>query len=139
MAGDRCSIRNNGWVDETRPTRVLLLGSTGSIGTQALEVIEANPGKFSVVGLAAGGANVDLLARQITETGVTSVAVADPRAAATLDRPGVLSGPGAVTELVKNTEADVVLNALVGSWVWNRPWPRWSPARGSRSRTRSPS
>ncbi|WP_430331995.1 1-deoxy-D-xylulose-5-phosphate reductoisomerase [Rhodococcus sp. ACT016] len=100
---------------DTQPTRVLLLGSTGSIGTQALEVIAANPGKFEVVGLAAGGGNIDLLARQIRETGVTRVAVADPAAAARLDLPGVLSGPDAVTELVRGTEADVVLNALVGS------------------------
>lgn len=100
---------------DTQPTRVLLLGSTGSIGTQALEVIAANPDKLEVVGLAAGGGNIDLLARQIADTGVTRVAVADPAAAARLDVPGVLSGPDAVTELVRSTEADVVLNALVGS------------------------
>lgn len=93
--------------------RVLLLGSTGSIGTQALEVIAANPGKFEVVGLAARGGNADLLAAQMTATGTTNVAVADPGAA---QRLGVeLGGPGAVTELVRRTEADVVLNALVGS------------------------
>lgn len=100
---------------DTQPTRVLLLGSTGSIGTQALEVIAANPDKFEVVGLAAGGGNIDLLAHQIADTRVTRVAVADPAAAARLDVPGVLSGPDAVTELVRTTEADVVLNALVGS------------------------
>ncbi|WP_137725121.1 1-deoxy-D-xylulose-5-phosphate reductoisomerase [Prescottella subtropica] len=99
----------------SEPTRVLLLGSTGSIGTQALEVIAANPDKFTVVGLAAGGGNIDLLARQIRATGVTRVAVADPAAAARLDLPGVLSGPDAVTDLVRSTAADVVLNALVGS------------------------
>lgn len=106
-------IGNNGRVPE--PTRVLLLGSTGSIGTQALEVVAANPDKFTVVGLAAGGGNVELLDEQIRATGVSRVAVADPVAAARLDLPGVLSGPGAVTELVRTTEADVVLNALVGS------------------------
>ncbi|WP_134065278.1 1-deoxy-D-xylulose-5-phosphate reductoisomerase [Mycobacteroides salmoniphilum] len=94
--------------------RVLLLGSTGSIGTQALEVIAANPDRFEVVGLAAGGGNIDLLRQQIADTGVTNVAVADANAAERLDIP-VLSGPGAVTELVENTEADVVLNALVGA------------------------
>ncbi|AKC39624.1 1-deoxy-D-xylulose-5-phosphate reductoisomerase [Mycobacteroides chelonae] len=94
--------------------RVLLLGSTGSIGTQALEVIAANPERFEVVGLAAGGGNIDLLRQQIDDTGVTNVAVADKHAAERLDLP-VLSGPGAVTELVENTEADVVLNALVGA------------------------
>ncbi|ATQ27492.1 1-deoxy-D-xylulose 5-phosphate reductoisomerase [Rhodococcus ruber Chol-4] len=98
-------------------TRVLLLGSTGSIGTQALEVIAANPDRFEVVGLAAGGGNIDLLAEQIRVTGVTEVAVANAQAAARLDLPGlqVRSGPEAVTRLVRDVEADVVLNALVGS------------------------
>ena len=94
--------------------RVLILGSTGSIGTQALEVIAANPDRFEVVGLAAGGANPDLLARQRAETGVRQIAVADPVAAQRVgDVP--FSGPDAVTRLVRDTEADVVLNALVGS------------------------
>ncbi|WP_040836823.1 1-deoxy-D-xylulose-5-phosphate reductoisomerase [Nocardia brevicatena] len=93
--------------------RVLLLGSTGSIGTQALEVIAANPDRFEIVGLAARGGNTDLLAAQIAAIGTGNVAVADPVAA---QRLGVeLNGPGAVTELVRRTEADVVLNALVGS------------------------
>ncbi|WP_068277045.1 1-deoxy-D-xylulose-5-phosphate reductoisomerase [Aldersonia kunmingensis] len=95
--------------------RVLLLGSTGSIGTQALEVIAANSDRFEVVGLAAGGGKVDLLAQQIAATGVRHVAVADPAAAQVLNDPSVLSGEGAVTELVRRVEADVVLNALVGS------------------------
>ncbi|KMO83694.1 1-deoxy-D-xylulose-5-phosphate reductoisomerase [Mycolicibacterium chubuense] len=94
--------------------RVLILGSTGSIGTQALEVIAANPDEFEVVGLAAGGGNTDLLAAQRAQTGVTNIAVADPRAADVLgDVP--YSGPDAVTRLVTETEADVVLNALVGA------------------------
>ncbi|QLY29818.1 1-deoxy-D-xylulose-5-phosphate reductoisomerase [Nocardia huaxiensis] len=93
--------------------RVLLLGSTGSIGTQALEVIAANPDRFEVVGLAARGGNTELLAQQIAATGTKNVAVADEAAAAKL---GVaLAGPDAATELVRRTEADVVLNALVGS------------------------
>ena len=94
--------------------RVLVLGSTGSIGTQALEVIAANPDRFEVVGLAAGGANVDTLRRQRAETGVTNIAVADERAA---DQVGNVAyrGPDAVTRLVEETEADVVLNALVGA------------------------
>ena len=93
---------------------MLILGSTGSIGTQALEVIAANPDRFEVVGLAAGGANPDLLARQRAETGVRQIAVADPAAAQRVgDVP--FSGPDAVTRLVRDTEADVVLNALVGA------------------------
>ncbi len=97
---------------------MLILGSTGSIGTQALEVIADNPDRFEVVGLAAGGANAELLARQRAETGVTRVAVADPAAAA---RIGDVSyaGPDAATRLVQEaaetTGVDVVLNALVGA------------------------
>jgi 1-deoxy-D-xylulose-5-phosphate reductoisomerase len=93
---------------------VLILGSTGSIGTQALEVIAANPDRFEIVGLAAGGANAKLLAEQRDTTGVTNIAVADAAAA---DRLGGVTyrGPDAVTRLVENTDADVVLNALVGA------------------------
>ncbi|OBH91037.1 1-deoxy-D-xylulose-5-phosphate reductoisomerase [Mycobacterium sp. E2989] len=93
--------------------RVLVLGSTGSIGTQALEVIAAHPDRFEVVGLAAGGANLDTLLRQREQTGVTNVAVANERAAHVADVP--YGGPDAVTRLVEDTEADVVLNALVGA------------------------
>jgi len=105
--------RHNGPVNSDR-VRVLVLGSTGSIGTQALEVIAANPDRFEVVGLAAGGANPELLARQRAETGVTNVAVASAAAA---DRLGDVTyvGDDAATHLVENTEADVVLNALVGA------------------------
>jgi 1-deoxy-D-xylulose-5-phosphate reductoisomerase len=95
-------------------TRVLILGSTGSIGTQALEVIAANPDRFEVVGLAAGGANAKLLAQQRDATGVTNVAVADASAADAVGNV-TFSGPDAVTELVRTTDADVVLNALVGA------------------------
>ena len=94
--------------------RVLVLGSTGSIGTQALEVIAANPDRFEVVGLAAGGMNLDTLLRQRAETGVTNIAVADETAAQQAgDIP--YRGPEAATRLIEETEADVVLNALVGA------------------------
>lgn len=98
--------------------RVLILGSTGSIGTQALEVIAAHPDRFEVVGLAAGGGNPGLLARQRAETGVRAVAVADPAAAAQLDDV-TYTGVDAATRLVQaaaeTTGVDVVLNALVGA------------------------
>ncbi len=81
--------------------RVLILGSTGSIGTQALEVIAANPDRFEVVGLAAGGGNPGLLAQQRAETGVTDVAVADAKAAAQVGDV-TYAGPDAVTRLVEN-------------------------------------
>jgi 1-deoxy-D-xylulose-5-phosphate reductoisomerase len=97
---------------------VLILGSTGSIGTQALEVIAANPDRFEVVGLAAGGGNPGLLARQRAETGVTNIAVGDQAAAAQIGDVS-FTGPDAATHLIENTCAetgvDVVLNALVGA------------------------
>ena len=59
---------------------VVILGSTGSIGTQGLDVISRHPDRFDVVGLAAGGAHVDLLARQAAQFHVSSVAVFDEHA-----------------------------------------------------------
>lgn len=93
--------------------KVLLLGSTGSIGTQALQVIAANPDRFEIVGLAAGGGSPELLAAQRAETGVSRIAVANEQVGAALDAP--YRGPDAVNRLVEDTEADVVLNALVGA------------------------
>lgn len=76
-------------------------------------MIAANPDRFRVVGLAAGGGRTELLAGQMAATGTDNVAVADPEAARAL---GVsLGGADAVTELVRSTDADIVLNALVGS------------------------
>lgn len=111
-AGEPAATRHNGSV--SRRQRVLILGSTGSIGTQALEVIAANPDRFEVVGLAAGGGNPALLAQQRAETAVTNIAVADDVAAAQIGDV-TYAGPQAATQLVENTEADVVLNALVGA------------------------
>jgi 1-deoxy-D-xylulose-5-phosphate reductoisomerase len=79
---------------------VIILGSTGSIGTQALEVIAANLDRFKVVGLAAG-TNADLLEQQRAQFGVPS------------DR-AVLGATNA-TDLVLETEADVVINGITGS------------------------
>jgi 1-deoxy-D-xylulose-5-phosphate reductoisomerase len=67
--------------DSDQPRDVVILGSTGSIGTQALDIIRRNPGRFRVAALAAGGGNVDLLARQAAEFGAAAVAVATPAAA----------------------------------------------------------
>lgn len=99
---------------------VTLLGSTGSIGTQAVDVITRNPDRFDVVGLSAGGGDVALLARQALELGVQAVAVADPRAEAPLREAlagrdvEVLVGPDASTALA-GRGADVVLNGVTGS------------------------
>ncbi|MCF7550133.1 1-deoxy-D-xylulose-5-phosphate reductoisomerase [Pseudonocardia sp. WMMC193] len=101
------------------PRSVLVLGSTGSIGTQALDVVARAGGRFVVAGLAAGGGDVDLLAAQVRATNVTRVAVADRRAAARLrsELPHleVVDGPDAAAELTRTTPADVVLNGITGS------------------------
>jgi 1-deoxy-D-xylulose-5-phosphate reductoisomerase len=103
---------------------VLVLGSTGSIGTQALDLLDAHPDRFTVAGLAAGGGDVTLLLQQIRRHGVRAVAVADAEAAAVLRRalPGaglhgveVLSGAAAATELTAGAGADIVLNGITGS------------------------
>jgi 1-deoxy-D-xylulose-5-phosphate reductoisomerase len=80
--------------------RVIILGSTGSIGTQALEIIAANPGEFEVVGLAAGR-NVQLLEQQAKRFSVAS-------------HKAVL-GSELATKLVEETDADVVVNGITGS------------------------
>lgn len=100
--------------------RILILGSTGSIGTQALEVIADNPEKFEAVGIAAGGGQPDLLIRQAQTLNLPPerVAVADRKVAPAIQEVlggTVISGPDAAKSLVENVEADTVLNALVGS------------------------
>jgi len=100
--------------------RILILGSTGSIGTQALEVIADNPDKFEVVGIAAGGSNPQQIIEQARSFHLSfdHIAVAQPAAAAEVSAAlggTVLSGDGAAEELVRSVPADTVLNALVGS------------------------
>ncbi|MBP2323850.1 1-deoxy-D-xylulose-5-phosphate reductoisomerase [Kibdelosporangium banguiense] len=92
---------------------VILLGSTGSVGTQALEVIAANPDKFRVVGLAAGGANPAVLAKQAQDFGVKNVAV--PQGGTGFGDARVFTGPRAVLDLIEAVPADVILNAITGS------------------------
>src|SRR5437763_11951891 len=112
---------------KAQPREVVILGSTGSIGTQALDIVRRNPDRFRVVALAAGGGQPDLLARQAAEFGPAAVAVASPSAAAgvreSISRTGralaspppqVLSGPDAVSE-VAAWPCDVVLNGVTGA------------------------
>ena len=96
--------------------RILIVGSTGSIGTQALDVI-AHSDALEVVGLAAR-ANSRLLCEQAERFGVQRIALADPDAAASaaeLSTAEVLAGPEGLVELITESECDLVLNALVGS------------------------
>ncbi len=98
--------------------RLLILGATGSVGTQALDVVARDPGAFELVGLSAGQGWEPLLA-QAREHGVDRVALADPDAAARAAEAWtdgeVLSGAEGVTRLVAESGADLVLNAIVGS------------------------
>ncbi|MDO4631416.1 MAG: 1-deoxy-D-xylulose-5-phosphate reductoisomerase [Corynebacterium sp.] len=100
---------------------IIILGSTGSIGTQALEVITANPDKFQVVGIAAAGSNPQLIINQAQALGLSPdrIAIADPHAAETvataLGGYPVRSGRNAAADLVHSIPCDTVLNALVGS------------------------
>jgi 1-deoxy-D-xylulose-5-phosphate reductoisomerase len=98
--------------------RLLILGSTGSIGTQALDVVARAPEAFALVGLSAGTAHEALIA-QAREHGVTRVALSDPDAAARAGEAWtggeVLAGPEGLVRLVAESDADLVLNAIVGS------------------------
>lgn len=78
--------------------RIILLGSTGSIGTQALDVIDRNPDRFEVVGLAAGS-NREMVAGQAARRGVEHTAL----------------GADEASQLVRDVDADVVLNGITGS------------------------
>jgi len=96
--------------------RILIVGSTGSIGTQALDVVERNP-ELEVVGLAASS-SWELLLEQAAGHSVSRVALADPDAAARAGEHSaveVLAGPEGLVELITDTDCDLVLNALVGS------------------------
>lgn len=95
---------------------ISILGSTGSIGRQALEVIAANPTLFKVVGLAAGGANITLLVEQARAFGVKIVAVEGDGAVVRTALPGVnvIDGKGAAAQLAA-MPVDLVLNAITGS------------------------
>src|SRR5919106_682376 len=92
--------------------RLVILGSTGSIGTQALDVVRRNPDRFQVVGLAAAQ-NHELLVGQIREFMPPQVAVSDEAAAGELR--GALVGIRSAELLARDSESDMVLNAMVGA------------------------
>src|SRR4051794_11641600 len=98
--------------------RLLILGSTGSIGTQALDVVECAGETFELVGLSADSGWETLVA-QARAHGVRRIALADAHAAARAAEQWtdgeVLSGPEGLARLVAESGADLVLNAVVGS------------------------
>ena len=95
---------------------ISILGSTGSIGVQALEVIAANPTQFRVVALAAGGSNIPLLVEQARNFGVKVVGIEGDGALLRDALPGVnvIDGKGAAAQ-VAAIPVDVLLNAITGS------------------------
>src|SRR6266516_4768053 len=100
---------------------LIILGSTGSVGTQALDVVRRNPDAFRIVGLSSAQ-NHDLLVGQIREFMPPLVAVADEDAAVDLKdkleglrQVEVLVGPDAARILAREAEADMVLNGIVGA------------------------
>jgi 1-deoxy-D-xylulose-5-phosphate reductoisomerase len=101
--------------------RLIILGSTGSIGTQALDVVRRHPDRFEVVGLAAASSH-ELLTGQVREFMPPVAAVSDETAAvelkAGLERfrsVEILAGPNAPEQMARDLDADLVLNAMVGS------------------------
>ena len=108
------------------PRDLVILGSTGSIGTQAVDVVLANPDRFRVTGLSAGGDRIELLAGQAHRLQVRTVAVAQEDKAAPLRQalraqygvgeptPEVLAGPDAAAELAASP-CHTVLNGITGS------------------------
>jgi 1-deoxy-D-xylulose-5-phosphate reductoisomerase len=105
---------------------VVLLGSTGSIGTQAIDVVTRAPDRFRVSAIVAGGSDVALLAEQAVQLRVRTVGISRETSADELHKriasiwpsdvpmPDVVAGPGATAELAA-LECDVVLNAVAGS------------------------
>ncbi|MBD2768261.1 1-deoxy-D-xylulose-5-phosphate reductoisomerase [Hymenobacter sp. BT664] len=107
-------------VEENKVKTLALLGSTGSIGTQALEVVRQQPGRFRVAVLSAQQ-QWELLARQAREFRPAAVVIGDeagyhPLKAALAQQPAtqVLAGPAALAEVVTRPEIDIVLTAVMG-------------------------
>jgi len=97
---------------------IIILGSTGSIGVQALEIIAANPDKFKVLALSAGSGNLELLFQQAKQFGVTTVgttaSIDEAKKYAGSQPITIIDGPGASAEIAA-MECDVVLNGITGS------------------------
>ncbi len=98
------------------PLDLVILGSTGSIGVQALEIVEANPERFRIVGLAAGSKNIELLAEQAKKFAVPVVGTTGDRARliSQLGNTQVIDGPEAASQIAA-IACDVVLNGMAGS------------------------
>jgi len=99
--------------------RLIILGSTGSIGTSSLDVIASNPNSFRVAGLAAHS-SAEKMCEQIRRFEPEAIAMGDPAAAAEIrrtvgTRTRIHEGFEGILELIRSLDADAVINALVGS------------------------
>lgn len=100
--------------------RITLLGATGSIGLRTLDLVASFPEEFQVMGLAARGSNVDLVADLCRKYSPRAVALLDAEAVDRLarqlpaPRPELLSGPAGLAALARQVDADIVVSALVG-------------------------
>jgi 1-deoxy-D-xylulose-5-phosphate reductoisomerase len=127
LAGDNGRVESASYAGERRD--IILLGSTGSIGTQAADIISRNPDRFRLTAIAAGGGHPEQLARQAIKMGVEVVAVASPSAVPDLraalaavgsadgarrQLPEVIAGADAIADLAARP-CDVVLNAVTGA------------------------
>ncbi len=95
------------------PQRIAILGSTGSIGRQTLDVLRALPGQFSVVALAAGR-NVTLFNEQIREIHPSVVVISEAADASHVAHPNVLTGEAGLVEIVTRPDVDLVVVATSG-------------------------
>ena len=95
---------------------LVILGSTGSIGVQALEIVEANPSLFRVVAITSAGNNPELIVEQAKKFKVPVIGVAKDAGLikSALPSATVIDGPDASTEIAAIT-CDVVLNGITGS------------------------
>ena len=100
----------------TTPQRIVVLGSTGSVGRQTLEVIEAQPERYTVVGLASRGGQLALLNAQIRQFRPTLVAIETDTDRSAVEHPAdrVLSGPAGLLALATLPEADLIVIATSG-------------------------
>lgn len=98
---------------EDEPTRIAVLGSTGSIGRQALDVVRSHPDRFRVAGLSAGS-DAETLVAQAREFGVELLGIASG-SLSTAGGTKVLQGDDAAARVAEEADAQVVLNAVVGA------------------------
>ena len=127
--------------------KISLLGSTGSIGTQTLDIAEEHPDKFEIVALSAGR-NLDVMAEQIKKFKPKMVSISDGGDVEKLKgmikdmdgpQPEILFGPDGMVEVARHPDVDSTVTGIVGCAGLPPPSPPSKPVRTSVSPTRRPS